>query len=345
MSKITVVVASNRQECVQEFLRAWSPPPWDETIVIEDAPQRSFDLAVSYLHCIHHFSWAEIDADADVGAPAPFSHRDSAIKMYGFWVAMRQQADIIIALDDDCYPCGPLGKFTADHLAALSPRARWIPSVDASPTRGVPYFDVGMIDGAVANMGLWRGEADYDAPQTLALHRLGCLDHSYEPRSGNRLMHPQHYWPFCGMNIAFRREIAPLMYFPKMGEGSPYRRFDDIWGGIILQRCCRHLSLSLAVGDPQIRHVRASDPLVNLEKEAPGIRANELFWKIIEAAPLDAERQVTPLTCAEAIAGHLTWAGQHDVELAKNPTLAPYLVEEGTRMRAWCDMFRKAAWE
>jgi Reversibly glycosylated polypeptide len=344
MSKITAVVASNREKSLQEFLAAWNPPPWDETIVVEDGPRRSFDLGLWHSASMHHFCWADIDADEDLLAPTPFSRRDSAIKMYGFWAALRLRADVVICLDDDCHPYGPLASFTADHNAALSPRARWVSSVDSCPTRGVPYFDLGTIAGAVANMGLWRGIADYDAPQTLALHRLGYLDHSYAPISGNRLMHPEHYWPFCGMNIAFRREIAPLMYMPKMGDGSPYRRFDDIWCGVILQRCCRHLGLSLAVGAPHIRHLRASDPLANLEKEAPGIRANDAFWKIVEQTPLDASRQSTPLTCAEAVAAHFTSASRHDSDLAQNAVLAGYLAAEGERMRSWCNMFRNAGW-
>jgi len=345
MPKVIVVVASNRERRVQEFLTAWSPPTWDEIIVVEDGAQRSFDLVSSYPYRLHHVSWAEIAADADVINPTPFSRRDSAIKMYGFWAALRLQGDIIIALDDDCHPSGPVGSFAAAHVAALSPRARWVPSVDESPTRGVPYFHLGTIDGAVVNMGLWQGAADYDAPQTLALHRLGYLDHAYNPKSGNRLMHPQQYWPLCAMNIAFRREIAPLMYMPKMGEGSPFRRFDDIWCGIILQRSCRHLGLSIAVGEPHIRHVRASDALANLEDEAPGIRANEDFWKVIEAMPLDAAEQATPLTCAEAVAAHLRGASRHDANLGRNTTLADYLAAEGTRMHSWCNMFRNAGWD
>jgi hypothetical protein len=197
--------------------------------------------------------------------------------------------------------------------------------------------------GAVANMGMWRGVADYDACQTLALQRSGDLNHSFNPPSGNRLMHPEHYWPWCAMNIAFRREIAPLMYMPKMGEGSPFRRFDDIWCGVILQRCCRHLGLWLAAGEPHIAHVRASDPLLNLEKEAPGIHANEDFWKVIEATPL--HEQATPLACAEAVAAHLIRASHHESAVARSLTLPSYLADEGARMQAWCDMFRKVGWE
>lgn len=345
MPKIVAVVASNREQALQSFLAAWNPPPWDAMIVVEDGPRRSFDLSAARPLRPHHFSWAEIDADASVIDRSVFSRRDAAIKMYGFWASLSLGADITVALDDDCHPFGSPQRFTADHVAALSPRPRWISSVQETPSRGVPYFDLGMIDGAVANMGLWRGAGDYDAPQTLALHRLGYVDSSYTPPPGNRLVHPLHYWPFCGMNIAFRREVAPLMYMPKMGEDSPYGRFDDIWCGIILQRCCRHLALSLAVGEPHIRHMRASHPLINLEREAPGIRANELFWKVVEATPLDMALHATPLSCAEAVAAHLIHAGRHDVELAKNATLASHVVAEGARMQAWCTMFRKIGWE
>lgn len=316
---------------------------WEEMIVIEDGPTRSFAIDVVEKRSIHHVSWAEIAEDSDIVDPAPFSRRDSAIKMYGFWAAIRLGAGIVIAVDDDCFPFGSPKDFVTTHVAALSPRRRWIPSIDDNPTRGLPYFDHGSMAGAVANMGLWRGVADYDAPQTLALHRSETLHYSFTPPSGNRLMHPQHYWPWCAMNIAFRREIAPLMYMPKMGEGSPYRRFDDIWCGVILQRSCRHLGLSLAAGEPHIRHVRASDPLVNLEKEAPGIRANEAFWKVIEATPLGPEVR-TPLACAETIGIHLAGAGRQSVE-ATNPLLGDYLANEARRMQAWCEMFRNAGWE
>ena len=341
--KVAAVIASNRQDRLKDFLDAWSPFPWSETIVIEDGPARSFLLEGLSATPPRHFAWADIENDADVVDPTTFSRRDSAIKAYGFWIAVRGDADVVIALDDDCLPVGTPADFVADHVAALSSRARWVPSIDGTPTRGLPYFDLGSIPGAVANMGLWRGVADYDAPQTLALHRAGLLHHSLNPPPGNRLIHPQNYWPWCAMNIAFRREVAPLMYMPKMGVGSPYRRFDDIWSGVILQRCCRHLGLSLAAGEPCIHHIRASDSLVNLEKEAPGIRANEDFWKIVEATPLGTAMR-TPLACAEAVGAHLADSARDGALLARNPTLAAYLAEEGVRMSAWCAMFRGAGW-
>ena len=339
-SRIVTVVASNRATSIAEFVAAWVPAPWSALVVVEDGPARSFALPESAVP-VHHVSWAEIEADRSVPDPAVFSRRDSAIKTYGLWLAVTQLgADIVIALDDDCIPVGPPGDFVTAHVAALSPRARWVPSIEGFPTRGLPYFDLGDMPGAVANMGLWREVADYDAPQTLALQRAGRLAHAYEPPHGNRLMHPEHYWPWCAMNIAFRREVAPLLYMPKMGEGSPYRRFDDIWSGTILQRCCRHLGLPLSAGDPHIRHARASDPLVNLEKEAPGIRANEVFWKHVEAVPL-SDRETTPLACMEAVARH--FAGPAAIA-GGNDALAGFVRAEAARIATWCGMFRDAGW-
>jgi hypothetical protein len=342
MTKVVAVVASNRETYLHEFLAAWSPAPWNAMVVVEDGPRRSFALSGRALPSLHHFSWAEISDDPDVVDASVFSRRDSAIKLYGFWAAVRLGAEVIVVLDDDCLPSGAPADFLASHLAALSARPRWVPSIHEAPTRGLPYFDLGVMDGAVANMGMWRGMADYDALQTLTLHRAGGLDRSFSPPAGNRLMHPEHYWPWCAMNIAFRRQVAPLMYMPKMGDGSPYRRFDDIWCGVILQRCCRHLGWWLAAGEPHIRHVRASDALINLEKEAPGIRANEEFWKVVEATPLVAES--TPLECAERVAVHLVDASRH-ADLTRNPALETYLSEEGRRMQSWCEMFRKVGWK
>ncbi|HZP20390.1 MAG TPA: hypothetical protein VFB16_09285 [Bauldia sp.] len=337
--KTVAVVASNRGDSLTAFLAAWSPAPWSEMVVVEDGPRKTFDLGRPGVP-LHHVAWDDIAAEAAVGRPDPFSRRDSAIKLFGFWLAAtRLGADIVIGLDDDCLPVGEPAGFVAAHLSALAPRPRWVPSHDDLPTRGLPYYDLGTMEGAVANMGLWQGIADHDAPQTLALRRLGLSGHDHRPGAGSRLMHPRQYWPWCAMNIAFRAEVLPLLYMPKMGEGSPYRRFDDIWSGIILQRCCRHLGLLLSAGDPHIRHNRASDPMANLEKEAPGIRANEDFWKVVDAVPL-TEMETDPLACMEAVASHFAVAGRDRTLAGRNAVLAAYLAEEADRIRSWCGMFR-----
>jgi hypothetical protein len=44
--------------------------------------------------------------------------------------------------------------------------------------------------------------------------------------------------------------------------------------------------------------MKASDPFVNLVKEAPGIAANEWFWETIDAVKLT---ETTPADCMEEL--------------------------------------------
>jgi hypothetical protein len=124
------------------------------------------------------------------------------------------------------------------------------------------------------------------------------------------------------MNLAVRREAACLMYYPPMGEGSPYGRFDDIWCGLVVQRICRHLRRSIVVGEPRVDHRRASDPFANLTREAPGIAANESVWRAIDEVELSAG---TPLGCMRELGASL--GGDE------------YLERWGKAMLAWCDLF------
>ena len=86
-------------------------------------------------------------------------------------------------------------------------------------------------------------------------------------------MSPHQLFPMSGMNLAFRRDVACLMYFAPMGLDQPFARFDDIWCGLLAQRICRHLDYSIVAGRPHVDHRRASDPFRNLVKEAPGVEA------------------------------------------------------------------------
>jgi reversibly glycosylated polypeptide/UDP-arabinopyranose mutase len=114
------------------------------------------------------------------------------------------------------------------------------------------------------------------------------------------------------MSLPFRVEALPMMYLPLMGEGQPYDRFDDIWGGIIAKRVCDHLGWSITIGRPIVDHRRASGPFRNLVKEAAGIRRNETFWQEVDAIGL---RGTSPGGCMLEIAAGL--AGNADSHTAK----------------------------
>src|ERR1700733_6410801 len=103
MKKI-LVVPSIREECFNNFIKAWDElGDWDEVILVEDNPERTFDLNNLYRD-IRHYSWEQIKECTKENSWI-FSKRDSAIRSFGFWVAYSRGADYILTLDDDCYPC------------------------------------------------------------------------------------------------------------------------------------------------------------------------------------------------------------------------------------------------
>lgn len=318
-----LVVPSNRADMLARFLNAWRQvdhPGWDTVCVIEDGPTRSFDVKADL-----HVSWAEIEKV--VGDDAwVFSRRDSAVRCFGLLLGYHFEAEAVLTLDDDCLPDrgrDPHGRIFAQHLRAMDGHRRWVSSVPGQRTRGLPYRDLGRLDNVMANVGLWSVVADWDAVQSV----LGPPEGSFEPPAGNWVVPRGQYVPVCGMNLCVRHEALPLFYFPPMGEGQPYRRFDDIWAGVIAKRLLDHLGWHLSVGEPFVRHLRASDPFDNLVKEAPGIKANETFYRVVDEVPLTTGQKDPVLLVGELGSGLEV---HHD----------PYIRKLGQALQVWsrlCD--------
>lgn len=310
--KTALVVPSNRQNSIRQFLNAWNEAEvfWDQIIVVEDNPEKTFDIAVDL-----HVSWKEIEEDLKDDAWI-ISKRDSAIRSYGFLLAYQQGAEVIYTLDDDCLPVS--STFVEDHIRNLTDTPKWVSSIPGYRTRGLPYFNLGKSNRVVMSVGLWSGVPDYDSVQVLAK--------TPPPPSlpETRVMPVGQYFPICGMNFCFKREVAPLTYFPLMGEGYKYRRFDDIWFGVICKKICDHLGLLITCGEPYVHHSKASDPMVNLVKEAPGIARHETLWEVIDGVSL-SER--TPIDCVYEMSEQLS-----NVE-------DEYISTLGSALDRWADQF------
>lgn len=283
-----LVIPSIRESSLLEFLNHWDNIDL-ELFVIEDNPTKQFKL----MNEDNHYSWKEIQETLGEDAWI-ISRRDSAIRSFGFLMAYKSGAEYIYTLDDDCRPTGPVDYFIRQHQSALHNNSRWTESYHGQRTRGIPYRYKGHLTNVVLNTGLWFGHPDLDSVQTLN----GDADRWTHEEHVTKIMPVGQYFPMCGMNMCFKREITPLMYFPLMGEGYPYRRFDDIWCGIIMKKICDHLGLFVTCGPPYIVHEKASDPFVNLVKEAPGIAANEKFWEHIDTIHLNEKNCVD---CMEEI--------------------------------------------
>lgn len=219
------------------------------------------------------------------------STRDAAIKAVGLAVAKHEGISHALFLDDDCLPYSTLG--VSDHCAtdafgravediiehgALCGWDRYIAPTTSGRTRGLPYRAHQNKTPWVAHMGLWEEIPDLDAPTQLT---GGTVEIGYD----RHVLNPYQRIPISGMNLLVDVAHAPWMFFAPMGcalDGTPrpYRRFDDIWMGWLLQKYAEEKRLAITYGPPHVRHVRLSDPFDNLIKEAPGIKANEeiIHW-------------------------------------------------------------------
>lgn len=313
-----LVVPTIREASIRRFLDEWQGVgTWDAIVVIEDNPTKTF--ALGDIENLHHYSWAEIENDLGENRWI-ISRRDSAIRSYGFLIAYRMGAERIHTLDDDCYPREGADACRA-HVEQLTNQPLWTTSVPGLRVRGLPYRNFGTRSDVKLNMGLWTNCPDLDGIQALSRPDLG---EGWTPPENFARVMPSGYFPLCGMNVAFARELTPLMYFPLMGEGQPFRRFDDIWCGVIMKRVCDHLRYAVSVGPPLVHHDRASDAFANLVREAPGVAAHESFWQTIDEIPLTGS---TPCECLRELGRELA---THEDE---------YLARLGRALELWSGLF------
>jgi hypothetical protein len=294
---IAVVVPSNRPESLARWRDAWADhlAAHDARLyVVKDEP----------------VTWAQIAKD--LGKDAWIIPRQTdCIRAYGYYQAWRDGADIIATMDDDCYPDDPDWIGGHQLVLATTQLRDWTSTIDTPGVRprGLPRSaeqPVGI------SMGLWSHVPDLDAETQLNVDWA-----SYQPSVGG-VVPRGHFFPMSGMNLAWRRDLTPLMYFTLMGShlttGEPWHgmhRYGDIFAGLFAKRICDHLGYAVRFGDPLVRHDRASDPHANLERERVAKAANEWLWHVVRDAPLTAR---TPIECyvelAESIGrirGHPYW--------------------------------------
>ncbi len=328
--KTVCVVPSIRQKSLAEFLTAWAGKGgWDKLILIEDSASKTFQIQPDQVH--YHVSHQEI-GEILGDAAWIISQRDSACRAFGFLAAYHLGADVVTTLDDDCLPYPGHENWVERHLRALHGQRKWTESIPGQRMRGLPYQTLGTLETVVANAGLWANVADYDSVQTLTKIADGTLGTPYQPPPGSRLIPRGQYTNVCGMNLCFLRQAIPLFYFPLMGLGQPYRRMDDIWAGVLFKKIADHLDWGLTVGEPFITHLRASEAFTNLVKEAPGIRANETFWAVVDSIPLGAE---TALDCVRELGEGLVV-----VPPEACGTVDPdYVQKLGKALQVWAGLF------
>jgi reversibly glycosylated polypeptide / UDP-arabinopyranose mutase len=284
-----------------DFLKDWGDQFRDCTIIIcEDHPTQEIKTPKAGKK-VYHYTWKEIDEELGTDSWI-IPRRVSAIRNYGFLKAYQMGADIIISIDDDCYPVPghDLVKLHVQNLSLKTPK-NWTntnPDARHMYTRGMPYLNREE-QPVMLSHGLWTNVLDHDGPTHLRHinFRAEFAEHFLQ------IIPTGAYFPMCSMNFAFRREITPLMYFPLMGEDNKgnkwgYDRFDDIWAGIFAKKIMDHLGYGVVNGAPFVEHRKASDPFKNLQKEAMGIEMNEEVWEMVDKTIID---EIHPSECYQQL--------------------------------------------
>ena len=321
--KTAIVLPTIREESLVQFAHEWRTGFADATvIVVEDNARKSFPIdRDGWQHFCHE------DIDRELGADAWIVPRKTdCVRSFGILKALEMGAEVIVSLDDDCYPAAAYPNLIETHvqrLMAPEPAESWFSTCTHFKPRGIPYFASTRSLPVAVNHGLWEDVPDFDAPTQLLHQRLG-----FEAGWIDATVPKGLYYPMCGMNVAFRRAIAPCFYFLLMGQGYPFDRFGDIWSGIIAKKVCDHLNFGVRTGAPAIRHARASNVWKNLIKEAPGLEWNEQFWQAVDNVVLTG---TTASACYTEVADGVA-------------TLAhPYFTELASAMKTWARLCDRVA--
>lgn len=296
--KIAIVLPTNRPEQIPDWIDSWRPElsrPKVDLYVVEDNATRSISLPSG----VKHFCYDDFEELPDPGIIP--KHTD-CVRSFGFWRAYQDGAEVIMSFDDDVIPCG--GQSPVDRhilnlsLATLSPG--WTNTLSGAVPRGVPFESTERISKTMLSHGTWNTVPDFDAITQLVGKRT-MFD--WEPRKDLQVP-VGSYFPMCGMNIAFRRELTPAMYFLLMGPDYPFDRWGDIWAGLMAKKICDYLGYGVKSGDPILEHKRASNVWANLKKESPGYPVNEELWRRIDAVRLNG---VDVQTCYWQLAQGIDW--------------------------------------
>jgi hypothetical protein len=259
VEQVAIVVPWHDERQRNQFVRAWGNPPFEG----------SFPQHIVLQH----------DANREGCA---------VTKNKGIDEAVRRGADIVIVLDDDCYPgeTQSLAELAERHVAALNDQpVRMFETVTEPPSRGTPYAILDVPMPVAASMGYWFNVGDYCAVRQLSFQNA-AMAFKRETVFGK-------YFPLCGMNIAFRpREWMPWCRFIDVP------RFDDIWMGWLWQREAYRRGYCFNLGGPIITHARQSNVWQNLTDEAVYLERNETLWREImthEDGSYGALRDLLPI--------------------------------------------------
>lgn len=340
--KVAIIVPTIRENSLTDFLKRWekeltiASKSFDISLyIVEDNPESTFKISSKSLpYKLKHLSWKDIDQSLGKTSWI-IPRRTDAVRSFGVYLAYQDNNEFFITLDDDCYPAyndlNKPGYFVQSHVTAFtqftSHETAWVNTIKKYKPRGLPYGNMS-VDRTIRNVavshGLWINVPDFDAITALTTEKKsGFSDHIQD------IVIPEgKFFPMCSMNLAWKRDITPLMYFLLMGQDSQGNRYDfdrfgDIWCGLFVKKILDHHQLAAVSGSPYIYHERASNSFENLQKEAAGIKMNETLWRELEKIEFSS----------------LNMKDSYKQLAAKLPQPSQYWEKLAEAMLSWIDLF------
>jgi len=272
--KSAVIISSKRgPQCLENFLEI-APDDVDFIVISKEKIEKKYDKTTEFN-----------DKDASTKS---WIFNKVTNRNFGFLYAYKQNYDIIMTLDDDCFPISNtffddhaqrLNSYGCDHFSTLSAFSNIPGDIFEKGARGFPSsFKKYPI---VVNQGLWIG--DLDLPATTIGRILKSADGkippplSTESKIVNDFVLPKgQLATFCGMNVSFLREVLPAMPWAYQDpDVDRVSRYDDIWAGLFVKIILDKLDKRLSTGYPVIRHTKGKrDIEIDIDYEINGDAIN-----------------------------------------------------------------------
>jgi reversibly glycosylated polypeptide / UDP-arabinopyranose mutase len=260
-------------------------------IVIQDGDGPDINIPLEFQQAckdIHHLRWKDIDK---VLAENNWiiSRKDSAIRCFAWLWAdkMGIQYDYLFTFDDDTKPLSK--NHLAQHIENLkTPIRTMMYNTVPQFTDNSPFDPRGFLGEKIKvyiSHGLWTNVPDFSAETQANLDGI----YNWNLPQFRQEVPAGILYPMCGMNVCFRKEIAPLMYFGLMGQkpdgkGWNIGRWDDMFAGWLSKLWLDRINGGVLNGIPYCNHQRASNVAVNLSTERLWSGAPEIV-KLLNLLP------------------------------------------------------------
>lgn len=230
----------------------------------------------------------------------------------GYLMALEKNCDVLISIDDDCFPLPEEDFFAHHHIVGTSKKQSVIKTsthwfnicelLEKKPDqkiypRGFPYTKrwksekITRVKKEVtigANAGLWLHDPDIDS--ITRIHRdIQIMKFSGKPA----ILDKNCYSPINTQNTAIRGDLIPAYYFVLMGQKVDdlvIDRYGDIWSGLFLKKVLDALNLHVNFGKPITNHLRNKHNLyVDLKQELGCIRYTDYLADVLEGIKLEGK--------------------------------------------------------